>query len=192
MGLFHLTKQNSQKIQDVDAQETQLTSPIIPFVVEEKIQPLEIVVSQKEEKKEKDDFGDFFSINIYNIFQYNPALTGKKEGAAGKGIEIYTLKLNGLELSTFHQVDVIRYENGHYDLVFSSSVTEIKDDLKAFIHFCVDNLGPDFMQKEGFTAKDAQDIGLGVFSRVWCENIRIENVYYTLSMTLYDITPALT
>jgi hypothetical protein len=162
------------------------TPSLIPFMAERTLN-WPPAAAHKEERKE--DFGDFFKVNIYDIFRYKPVPAETNEPAEGKSAGKYTLALNEPELATFSQADIIRYGNGNYDLVFSSEINEVNEDVKAFIDFCVQKLGPDFMHKEAFTASDAQDALLGVFSRVWYNEIRIDNVYFTLTLTLFDITP---
>ncbi|MDR1938417.1 MAG: hypothetical protein LBQ73_07955 [Tannerellaceae bacterium] len=138
-------------------------------------------------KRQKDDACDFFTIDIYNIFKHEPELVEKYDYAEGRPVEKYMLKLNTLELSVFNHLDILKYENGNYDLVFTSKTNEVSNDLKEFLEYCTGVLGVDFMQKGNFSDGDVRDLRLGIFSRVWRRQIRIENVYFTLSMTLWDI-----
>ncbi|MDR2117977.1 MAG: hypothetical protein LBP25_00365 [Tannerellaceae bacterium] len=140
-------------------------------------------------KKQKDDACDFFHIDIYNIFKHNPVLLEQSVDAEGKPLEKYMLSLKTPELSVFTQVNISKYESGHYDLQFLSRSNEVPEELKEFITYCADVLGPDFMQKKYFSADDVRDLRLGVFSRVWRREIRIENIYFSLSLTLFRIPP---
>ncbi|MDR1918526.1 MAG: hypothetical protein LBQ65_02635 [Tannerellaceae bacterium] len=138
-------------------------------------------------RKQKDDACDFFTIDIYHIFKHEPEFVEKYEDDYGQTVEKYTLKLNTLELSVFNQVNILRYENGDYDLLFTSNSNVVSSELKDFVAYCADVLGPDFMQKRQFNDEDVRDLRLGIFSRVWRREIRIENVYFTLSLSLYGI-----
>ncbi|MDR2810496.1 MAG: hypothetical protein LBB84_08100 [Tannerellaceae bacterium] len=140
-------------------------------------------------KKQKDDACDFFHIDIYNIFKHNPEFFEKGESTDGRPIDKYILPLKTPELSVFLQVNISKYENGRYDLHFLSKSNEIPQELKDFIEYCADVLGADFMQKKYFSEDDVRDLRLGVFSRVWRREIRIENIYFTLSLTLFNIPP---
>ena len=94
-----------------------------------------------------------------------------------------------VELSTFNLLDVFRYENGNYDLVFTGNEMQVKTELIDFIHYCVNVFGADFMQKKEFSQEDVRDMRLGIFSRVWHGQARIENINFRLSLTLYNIVP---
>ncbi|MDR2389466.1 MAG: hypothetical protein LBD89_06760 [Tannerellaceae bacterium] len=140
-------------------------------------------------KKPKDDACDFFHVDIYNIFKHNPEFLEKGLGSDGGPVERYVLPLEIPELSVFRQVNITKYANGRYDLHFLSKSNEVPQELKEFIAYCSDVLGPDFMQKKHFSEDDVRDLRLGVFSRVWRRQMRIENINFTLSLTLIDIPP---
>jgi hypothetical protein len=191
MKFFKFTKQEVQEQQEVIMQPT-----VQPFAqqrpsMQEPVarqEPLAPVLSDNK-KKQKDDACDFFHIDIYNIFKHNPDFVEKSEDADGQVVEKYTLPLRTPELSVFIQVNVTRYANGRYDLHFLSKTNEVSQELIEFVNYCADVLGSDFMQKGHFSDKDVRDIRLGVFSRVWRREIRIENIYFSLSLTLYGIPP---
>jgi hypothetical protein len=196
MGFFYSTKKNTQvspqgEVNENESAQVEESLPLSPSPV-----PVQDVAEEPKQKakllplkEKKEEFRDFFKINIYSIFKYNPVLTGDKEKVMGKWVETYSLPLDEPELATFQHVKILKYENGHYDLIFSSAQQAISSELKEFISFSVEQLGPDFMQKGEFTDADAKDAVLGVFSRIWYNGLRIDNVYFTPSLTLYDITP---
>ncbi|GHT36383.1 hypothetical protein AGMMS49574_28020 [Bacteroidia bacterium] len=198
MGFFNSTKKNAQvspqeeanKNESAQVQVSPLLSPSpVPIPVQAVVEETKKKAKLLPWKEKKEEFRGFFKINIYSIFKYNPVLTGEKEKVMGKWVETYSLLLDEPELASFQQVKILKYENGHYDLVFSSTQQAISSELKEFINFSVEQLGPDFMHKGEFTDADANDIALGAFSRIWYNKLRIDNVYFTPSLTLYDITP---
>jgi hypothetical protein len=140
-------------------------------------------------EKEKEDMADFFTINIYDIFQYDPKPVKKGKGTNGRPVEIFEVLLPEPELSTFFKVEILQYENKHYDLVFISRTNEVRDDLKEFIRFSCEVFGPDFMNKGSFNANDLRDAALGVFSRIWYNKARIDNTSFALTLILFNITP---
>ncbi|MDR1357728.1 MAG: hypothetical protein LBJ58_08680 [Tannerellaceae bacterium] len=137
----------------------------------------------KKKKRQRGGIGDFFNIDIYNVFNYKPKAVG---GDASK----YALSLEKTELSSFNHVDIILHSGGSYDLHFTGNTETISKDMTDFVDYCAGALGPDFMQKKTFSENDARDMPLGAFSRIWYGRMRIENVHYTLSLTLYNIQPA--
>jgi hypothetical protein len=185
MGFINFLKQNGQK-QEEEKEVTMQEMPILqsPETENETAEQLFFETG----KTPKEDICDFFHVNIYSIFKHSPELVERRKDADGGNVEVYTLKLAKPELNIFHQVDILKREDGSYDLHFSSRTNRMSEELTAFIHYCVDVLGPDFMQKRGISDSDLRDMGLGVFSRIWIEQVRIENIYFTLSLTLY-ITP---
>jgi hypothetical protein len=155
---------------------------------EQQAPPLPPPPPQEQKKEQKDDASDFFHINIYNVFIHDPEFVEKCDHVQGQTVEKYTLKLSKPELSTFDQVHILKYENGNYDLHFTGNVEELTAEMIDFVNYCASVLGPDFMQKTSYAGdKDARDMRLGIFSRVWPKQVRIENIYFTLSLTLYDI-----
>jgi hypothetical protein len=192
MMFFKFSKQDVQEQQVVTMQPT-----VHPFAqqrafmqepVARQEPPVQTLSDNR--KKQKEDACDFFSVDIYNIFKHKPELLEKGEDAEGRPVEKYTLELKPLELAVFHRVNVIKYETGHYDLCFSSKTNKVSEELKEFINYCANVLGLDFMQKGVFSnTEDVRDIRLGVFSRVWRREIRIENIYFTLTLVLYGIPP---
>jgi hypothetical protein len=192
MEFFKFIKQDTQKQQEQPntapptAEQTPSPEPA-PVVVPKKapVQP-PVHVPQK---KQKEDACDFFSVDIYNIFKHKPAFAEKYTDGIGRTVEKYILKPDKWELSAFNRIDVLKYENGHYDLHFSGEEKTLNSEIIEFINYCTSVLGPDFMQKQDLSADDTRDMKLGAFSRVWNRHLRIENIYFTLSLTLYDITP---
>jgi hypothetical protein len=182
---------------DVQKKEVTMQPTVHPFT-QQRVSFQEPAVARQEpsvqplsgnKKNQKDDACDFFNIDIYNIFKHNPEFLEKGENAEGRPVERYILPLEIPELSIFRQVNVSKYENGRYDLHFLSKSNEVPQELKDFIEYCADVLGPDFMQKKYFSDDDVRDLRLGVFSRVWRRQMRIENINFTLSLTLLDIPP---
>ncbi len=133
-------------------------------------------------KNKKENIADFFKIDIYNIFKYDLVLTHQSTSN-----ELYTLHLKDIELDTFNHIDVNKYGNGSYDLIFKSKTNYIGIELKQFIDFCIEKLGSDFMNKKSITEDDQRDATLGVFSRLWYNKIKIENLDFTISLTIYNI-----
>ncbi|MDR3141529.1 MAG: hypothetical protein LBU37_07390 [Tannerellaceae bacterium] len=197
MGLFKFGKHHSQTSSDTKKElETEgplniiIETPVMPPIQKEISDPLPPPPPEKKkEKKEEEDIADFFTVNIYDIFKYNPESAGKGKGANGHPAELFELELPELELSAFFKVEILRYENQRYDLVFASNTNEIGDRLKKFIDFSCKAFGPDFMRKGSFNANDLRDVPLGVFSRIWYGKARMENTSFTLTLTLYGITP---
>ncbi|MDR1624393.1 MAG: hypothetical protein LBS04_05410 [Tannerellaceae bacterium] len=192
MGFFKFGKHHSQTSSDTKKElETErplnIETPVTPPVQKEISNPLPPLPPEKE--KEEEDIADFFIVDIYDIFKYNPKSVRKGKGANGRPVEIFELELPELELSTFFKVEILHYENKRYDLVFASNTNKAGDCLKKFIDFSCKTFGPDFMQKGSFNANDLRDAALGVFSRIWYNKARIENTSFTLTLTLYGITP---
>ncbi|MDR1402275.1 MAG: hypothetical protein LBJ60_01055 [Tannerellaceae bacterium] len=193
MGFFKFKKQDSQTSSNI---KKELVNEKFPIVETPDVPPVKKEISKPfvypppRRKKEKEDIADFFTVSIYDIFKHNPESVRKGRGTNGCPVEIFELKLSELELSTFSKVEILRYENKQYDLVFISRTNEIRDNLKNFIDFSCKAFGPDFMQKGSFNANDLRDAALGVFSRIWYNRARIENSSFTIALTLYALTPA--
>jgi hypothetical protein len=177
MRFFKFGKHNSQTSSDIEKEPVAEGPPNTKTPVEPTVQ------------KEKEDIADFFTIKIYDIFQYNPKPVGKGKGANGRPVEIFEVSLPEPELSTFFKVEIRQYENKQYDLVFISQTNEIRDELKEFIDFSLEAFGPDFMNKRSVNANDLRDAALGVFSRIWYNKARIDNTSFALTLILFDITP---
>jgi hypothetical protein len=143
----------------------------------------------EKKKRQKDDISDFFDVDICNIFKHEPEPADSKGAAGGEPVSKYVLGLTKPELSVFNRVDIFLHAGGSYDLHFTGNSETISDDLIAFVNYCAGKLGPDFMQKKAFSENDARDMWLGVFSRIWNGRMRIENIHFTLSLTLYNIHP---
>ena len=197
MGLFNFTKQNTEtapeaKAPEVKAPEVRTIAPppvpttVAPIRTDNKRSKINDINSGK---NHKDDINAFFNINIQNIFKHKPDPAGSQEYAKGRRAEIFNLKLNPLELATFNEVYIIRYENSTYDLAFRSVLSEVKPELQEFLAFCETKYGRDFMGKGKFTDADVSDLNLGAMSRLWMNKIRVDNVYMHINLTLYDIQP---
>lgn len=191
MGFFKFRKNNSQtslniKKEPVTEKTQNVETPVVLPIQREIPKP---VVFSPKKQKEKEDIADFFTVNIYDIFKYDPKSVRKGRGSDGCPIEIFELELPELELSTFFKVEILQYENKQYDLVFISNIDEIRDDLRSFIDFSCKAFGLDFMKKGSIGANDLRDAALGVFSRIWYNKVRIENTSFTIALTLYGITP---
>ncbi len=190
MGLFNFKKQNKQKSPEPKHNPVQPT----PVISQKPLPDQEIQIETKEEKpkfisqprKKKDDISSLFKINIYDIFKYDPKLISNIT-IQGKSAEKYSYKLPDLELGTFYRVDIIKYNDGAYELIFVSNINEVRKELKEFIDFCVNKYGKDFMNKGEIVKEDYRDLPLGVFSRVWHNRLRLENLNYTISLTLYNL-----
>ena len=139
-------------------------------------------------KGKKENLGDLFKVNIYNMFKYDPKLV-EETSLNGKQVKKYTLKLPDLELSTFYKAEITQHLDGTYDITFLSNVNEIRQGMVDFIDLCINLYGTDFMNKGNITNDDYRDSSMGVFSRIWYNKLRIENVYFTMSLTIYNITP---
>jgi hypothetical protein len=191
MGIFNFTKQNVESTPEVKAPEARQAVPppaVNPAPVRPEIKRNK-PIDPPSSKNNKDDVSSFFSININNIFKHKPELTGSHEYAKDRRAEVFLLKLNHLELATFHKVYIIQYEDSHYDLAFRSAISGVKPEVQEFMAFCASKYGPDFMGKGDFMEADISDLNLGAFSRLWMNKIRIDNVYMHINLTLYDIKP---
>jgi hypothetical protein len=192
MGFLKFGKHHSQTSSNTEKEpETErplnIETPVTPPAQEDIPKPSAAPLPSK--KKEEEDVADFFTINIYDIFKYEPRPVRKDKDANGHPVEIFELELPELELSAFFKVYILHYENRQYDLVFVSNINEAGESLKKFIDFSCKAFGPDFMQKGSFNANDLRDAALGVFSRIWYNKVRIENTSFTLTLTLYGIRP---
>jgi hypothetical protein len=165
-----------------------------------KQKPREVVVPNREvwpapaEKtlrsvqKSKESIAGFFKINIHDIFNSQPVLIGESL-VDGRPAEKFVTKLSTRELSTFCAVEIVRFKGGDCLLTFlSDHINDVHDELKELIDFCLATYGPDFMKKGSFCEEDYRDIRLGIFSRVWHDTIRIENLNFALTLTLYHIS----
>lgn len=188
-------KFGNQNKQETDQYQDEQHIPEQPYSASyEPSQPPANPVAKEEEnqrsffrkKSKKDEFSSLFKIDIYNIFKYEPKLEGEVY-RSGKPAKKYTFKLSELELATFYKVDIFQFQNGDYELLFRSNINELRDGLKEFVDFCVKDRGLDFMNKGGITQEDYDDAYLGIFSRVWHNFLRIENINFRLTLTIYDI-----
>ena len=192
MGFFKFIRQNDD-VQKPKEQENVIKNvtipqtPVFPDATKPEVRTPPSL--PKNEKKQRNDACDFFNVMIYDIFSHKPEFMEKTKSGNGKVAEKFTLRLNEPELSTFNLLDVFRYENGNYDLVFTGNEMQVKTELIDFIHYCVNVFGADFMQKKEFSQEDVRDMRLGIFSRVWHGQARIENINFRLSLTLYNIVP---
>ncbi|MDR1257893.1 MAG: hypothetical protein LBK65_01240 [Tannerellaceae bacterium] len=190
MGFFNFIRNDVQKPGEQQNANTQPETPSSPPPsIEEPATIAAQLPSQGLKKKQKDDISDFFNVNILNIFVHEPEFIEKYCAGDGLSVEKYILKLQKRELSSFNQITILRYENGNYDLLFTGDAVEVNTEMENFVNYCVRSLGEDFMRKNDFSEKDVRDIRLGIFSRIWYGRVRIENIYFTLSLTLHDIHP---
>jgi|GEM_PF-2954815 len=191
MAFFKFKSQNKDQASKSDETEVR-AAPLVQLpsspVLERKEMPRQQTPATKK-KKEKESIGDFFTIDIYNIFRYEVKQVTDYPYLYRMPVEVYSFKPRDLELSTFFRVDVVKFESGNYDLIFRSNINEIREDLKTFVDFCITYLGPDFMNKGSIDEKDVRDASLGVFSRIWYNKMRIENLDFTITLTINDITP---
>lgn len=192
MGFFKFRKQHSQTSSDIKKQPviqrpSNIETPIVPPIQQEIPKPF---IPTPKKKKEKEDIGDFFTINIHDIFKHNPKPIGERKGNNGKPVNVFELKFPELELDTFFKVNILQNEDQRYDLEFISNINEIRDNMKEFIDFARKTFGLDFMNKGAVNENDSRDTALGVFSRIWYNNARIENKTFTITLTLYNITPS--
>lgn len=192
MGFFNFKKKQTKTSSDIQEEpnvEISMNSetPIVQPVHEETPKVHTPNISKK--KKEKEDISDFFNINVYDVFKHDLKAVGSGKGSNGQPVEIFSFKLPNLELNTFYKINVFKYANGHYDLVFISNINIIRDELKEFVDFSCKTFGNDFMNKKSVNQDDFRDVTLGVFSRVWYGNARLENPNFTITLTLYDIAP---
>ncbi|MDR1880072.1 MAG: hypothetical protein LBQ78_04000 [Tannerellaceae bacterium] len=200
MGLFDFLKPTVKEVkknqETLRLQTSEKAQTPETHLKDETYSGLEVVQPQKAPKHvkeapkrqpEKNSLSDFFHVDIDHIFKHEPSLAAKSAGANGEPVEMYTLDLKERELSTFFKVQVIRFEDETYNLVFISDINEIKEDMKEFIHYCTTQFGPDFMRKEDITDEDYRDMTLGVFSRIWHDRVCIGNTHFSVSLTLYHI-----
>ncbi|MDR0430537.1 MAG: hypothetical protein LBH58_08700 [Tannerellaceae bacterium] len=188
MGFFNFKKKRtSSTIQEKLKIETpaNIESPTIQPEQKEKTKPH--VPTPPKRKKEKKDVADFFTVNIYEIFKHEPISVGNGTGTNGQPVEIFSFKLPDLELNTFYKVNILKYADNHYDLVFISNINDIRNELKEFVDFCMKTFGNDFMNKGSVNKDDFRDATLGVFSRVWYGNACLENPNFAITLTLFDV-----
>jgi hypothetical protein len=184
MGIFNFTKPNGEMDPGPDSLEN-----------EEDIAGTSQAASPEDAKAKapqaaylmRKDLGSFFNINIYDIFKHKPEYDGKREYEKGLWADCYTMKLNPAEMSIFNKVHVIMHGEKRYDLIFRSDECYINNDLRNFIDQCLADMGPDFMGKGRYTAADDNDVFLGAFSRFWVDKIRIDNVFFAVNLTMYNI-----
>ncbi|MDR1556627.1 MAG: hypothetical protein LBS88_06305 [Tannerellaceae bacterium] len=199
MGFFKFIKQDNENVRKQEEvskqwqqQQKQQNVTILQAPVSQHITRQENKTDQtlsENKKTHKDDACDFFNVKIYHIFTHKPVFVERCEHENGQSVEKFTLELSQTELSTFDHLDIFKYENGNYDLLFTGNETKLTAELIDFINYCVGVLGPDFLQKKEISREDIRDMRLGIFSRTWHKQIRIENIYYKFSLTLYDIRP---
>ncbi|MDR0537867.1 MAG: hypothetical protein LBH04_07505 [Tannerellaceae bacterium] len=131
--------------------------------------------------------GDFFKVDIYDIFRYDMEYRGRKAPRNGRQAEYFDMGLEQLELGCFCKVEAARYENGLYDLIFRSRTRVINEEVQSLMAFCLENYGKDFMRKGMLVKADWNDLRLGAFSRFWIDRVRLENIYFHVNLTLYNI-----
>lgn len=185
MGFFNFWRKG--KKETVKPQLKSLPAhPVEPIEPIEPKKPIEVKPVKNDRPTPLPALCDLFRINICNIFKYEPKLI-EETTAGGKPVKKYSLKLPELELSTFYKAEIIQHNDGTYDLVLQSNVNEIRKGLADFIDFCTREYGPDFMHKGSVADSDYRDVPLGVFSRIWYNKLRIENTYFTISLTIYNV-----
>jgi hypothetical protein len=187
MGFFKFGKQHKQEPSEFQNIQAPIEKEVLPIpqVIPQEVKENKSIFTPQPGKK-KNDISDLFRINIYDIFKYAPKLV-ETITLQGETAEKYSVKLPNPELGTFDKADIIKYPNGAYDLIFAGNINEISKELKEFVDFCVSKYGKDFMNKEGIVRQDHCDLVLGVFSRVWHNKLRIENVNFTISLSMYHI-----
>lgn len=194
MGFFNFGKQNKNRAPQSETEEPKAERPSVeqpPIATPPMPPPAEetqVPFLRKKSKKEEAGPETFFSIDIYNIFKYKPQLLGEV-AVNGKPAEKYTLKLKDLELDTFYKVEILKYKNEKYDLVFMGNVNEIRNGIIEFIDFCLKAYGPDFMNRGSISPEDRRDLSMGVFSRIWYNRLQINNLDFKVSLTIQNITP---
>lgn len=60
----------------------------------------------KQDIPPKRDIKDFFSIDINNLFQYNPVYSHTETSPYGNEVKHYTLRLKKLELGIFYEAEI--------------------------------------------------------------------------------------
>jgi hypothetical protein len=182
MGLLNFRRQNADLTVAAEIQDSE--------------QPATTILPQKEEfhvaelpeiKGKENSIEGFFKINIHDIFKYKPEYESRQEKEKGQWVDLFSLPLDRPELDCFHRVNIIKYEDGHYDLIFISKACNVNNTVSRFINCCLDTFGKDFMGKGAVSEKDEKDICLGAFSRVWLNRARIENTFLSLTLELYQL-----
>jgi hypothetical protein len=135
----------------------------------------------------KKSLADFFKLNIHDISSY---LSDTSLATSGKsGLKQYAFALKEPELGLFDRAELSLHADGSYDIVFHGKGNELNASLRALIAFCAENWGDDFMKKGAVANEDANDLNMGIFSRFWMNRLRVDNVYFTMTLTLYNLKP---
>lgn len=141
--------------------------------------------NEQQQPKRRSEMGDFFRIDINDMFRYSPTLTERDERIAR-----YHLRLPDYELGTFYDAEVIAFGDGTYNLSLVGRDRRLTKELAEFIGFCADRFGIDDNGNRELTHEDYQRADLGTFARWWGLQLRIDNMANgRMEMTIYGLRP---
>jgi len=144
---------------------------------------IEIIEFSVPARKEK--LVDFLNIDIHNIFKYQPILVEEDANKSIPRVDIYALNCNERVLSTFEEVDIIRFGEHEYNLIFKSQLDQPSSEMIRFINACADEFGLDINGQGKVTQEDIELMKYGLFSRFW-RDISIHNLDYQMTMMIFD------
>lgn len=144
------------------------------------IEIVEFSVPVREEK-----LADFFNIDIHDIFKYQPVLVEKDANKSSPPVDIYALNCREWVLATFAEVDIIRFGERDYNLIFKSQLEHPPKELFRFINACAEKFGLDINGNGKVTKEDVELMKYGLFSRFW-RDISIHNLDYRMTMMIFD------
>lgn len=104
--------------------------------------------------KVKRDIYDFFSVDVRDIFKYNPTFQGAQINAAGSAINNFVLKLAPLELQMFSSLDIILHPDNEKTLVFRCQSPTLSKPCIEFVNFYANVYGPDLLGQGKITDRD--------------------------------------
>ncbi|WP_455612846.1 hypothetical protein [Bacteroides congonensis] len=141
----------------------------------------------KQDIPPKRDIKDFFSIDINNLFQYNPVYSHTETSPYGNEVKHYTLRLKKLELGIFYEAEILEVAENELNVIFKGRSNLLTKELVEFINFCADCLGLDSSGYGKVEKIDYQHVDAHVFSRMW-DKIWIDNMTTpTIIMTIYSL-----
>lgn len=131
---------------------------------------------------------DFFSVDINNLYSYNPVLINKEISFTGNEVEYYSLRLKQLELNLFYEIEIVKVASNECNITFKGKSNIVSEELKQFISFYVKEHGLDNSGDGEITNNDILSAQSHRFSRMW-NNLFVDNIAKdTIELSIFGVT----
>ena len=152
--------------------------------------PIIKAVAKTGHGKQPKDIGDFFGVDIYDIFRYSPTLIEDSVNEVGTHVRRYTLRLQDYELGTFYDAAIYQFDDGKYNLMMDGKDGKLTKQIADFVDYCAALYGIDRDGSREVTKDDYRKAEAGLFSR-WWDGLIIDNVnpQKRMSLTINGIVP---